>query len=131
VSEGCGTVDDEAYSLDSPNLLVHLDNMAVIQEVISLPAEVNANQVHCGFKGVAADGDNVLVAFQQAWTNQTSHPSWFFSNTGSSTWKFEGLAVDEVGNVWINTENDSVNGNSGQRLLLNPANIMSITKNKC
>jgi hypothetical protein len=210
VSEGRGTVDDEASPLETPNLLVRLDDMAVIQEVVRLPFEVDAIQVRYGFEGVAVDGGNVLVAFQRAWTNETS-PRLGIYNTGSSTWKFvfypldapesqnggwvglsdlsslgngrflvlerdnqggpdaaikrlysidlgdfavadgtviekvfvrdlmpdllasgglaiekvEGLAVDEDGNVWINTDNDGVDDNSGEQLLLNLGDILT------
>jgi hypothetical protein len=57
-------VDDEARSpREPPNPPFHLDNMAVIQELVCLPAEVNAIQVRHGCMGVAANGSNVLVAF--------------------------------------------------------------------
>jgi hypothetical protein len=36
--------------------------MAVIQEVICLPAEADNIQVHYGFEGFPADGHNVLVS---------------------------------------------------------------------
>jgi hypothetical protein len=62
VSEGCRTVDDKVSPLETPSLLVYLDNMAMIQEVICLPAEADDIQVRYGFEGVPADGHNVLVS---------------------------------------------------------------------
>ncbi|CAJ1960282.1 unnamed protein product [Cylindrotheca closterium] len=41
------------------------------------------------------------------------------SSNGLVMEKIEGLAVDDEGNVWINNDNDGVNGNSGENLLKN------------
>jgi secreted PhoX family phosphatase len=41
------------------------------------------------------------------------------STGGMVVEKVEGLAVDSVGNVWINNDNDGVDDNSGEQLLLN------------
>ena len=38
--------------------------------------------------------------------------------------KVEGLAIDDAGNVWINTDNDGVDDNSGENLLLNLGDVL-------
>ncbi len=94
VSEGSGTVDDVENPLETPNLLLRLNDMAIIEEVITLPDEVNNLQVRYGFEGVAVDGENVVVAFQRAWINETD-PRLGIYNTATSTWKFVFYPLDE------------------------------------
>ena len=185
-------------------MLFKLDSMAVIEDVILLPQEVNDIQVRFGFEGVAEEGNHVVVTFQRAWGDEKD-PRIGIYNVGTQEWKFvfyplgqpesqnggwvglsdisslgdgkfmilerdnqggedaavkrlfwidlgdfsiedgstlektfykdlvpdlkskggaviekvEGLAVTKSGNIWINTDNDGVDDNSGEQLLLN------------
>ena len=94
VSEGSGTVGDIENPIETPNLLLRLSDKAIIEEVIMLPEEVNSIQARYGFEGVAVDGDNVVVAFQRAWVNETD-PRLGIYNTATSTWKFVMYPLDE------------------------------------
>ena len=49
MSEGGGTLGDEARPFETPNLLIRLNEDAVIEEVVLLPEEVAAIQVRFGF----------------------------------------------------------------------------------
>lgn len=74
VSEGAGTIDDRP--IESPNLLLKVDEGGKILEVITLPDEVNAIQRRFGFVGVAeAQGDvlggKVVVAFEREWNDES------------------------------------------------------------
>jgi hypothetical protein len=93
VSEGSGTVGDADRPFQSPNLLLRLDESAVIQEVVRLPVEVNSIQVRFGFEGVAVDGNNVVVAFQRAWTGE-DHPRIGIYNTVDKAWRFVFYPLD-------------------------------------
>jgi hypothetical protein len=93
VSEGGGTVGDEAMPFETPNLLIRLDESAMIEEVVLLPENTTAIQVRFGFEGVAVDGDNVVVAFQRAWTGE-DFPRLGVYNTIDETWKFAFYQLD-------------------------------------
>ena len=70
-SEGAGSVDDPDRPVETPNLLVRADDTGVIEEVVQLPASVNARQRRFGFEGVTSIGSGkdevVYVAFQREW----------------------------------------------------------------
>lgn len=94
VSEGRGTVGDPDRPVESPNLLIRVSEDGVIEEAVTLPDEVNDIQVRFGFEGVAADGDNVVVTFQRAWTNETD-PRLGIFNAETAEWKFVMYPLDE------------------------------------
>ena len=71
----------------TPNLLIKLDENAVIENVIPLPKEVDAKQNDFGLKGVAEDGHFVTMAFQRAWGGD-SHPMIGVYNQESFGWGF-------------------------------------------
>lgn len=64
VSEGKGTIGDEAKPFATPNLLLELDKSASIVACI-LPDESFEPQLRFGFEGVAEDGPRVVVALQR------------------------------------------------------------------
>lgn len=90
-SEGAGTGD----APESLNLLVRVDSAGVIQEVVTLPDEVNAIQIGSGFEGVAVDGDYLVVTFQRAWGDE-AEPRLGIYNTETSMWKFVFYPLDPV-----------------------------------
>ena len=96
VSEGRGTVGDADRPLETPNLLIKLDMDGVIVEVVTLPDELNAQQLRFGLEGVAVDGDNVVVTFQRAWSLAgDTEPRIGIYNTESDTWKFVYYPLDQ------------------------------------
>lgn len=70
-SEGVGSVDDPARPVASPDLLLRAGADGTLEQVVPLPAEVNARQRRFGYEGVAAvdtpAGEQVYVAFQREW----------------------------------------------------------------
>lgn len=73
VSEGSGSVDDPARPVESPNLLLKVDDDGTILETVPLPDEVDDLQRRFGFEGVASvgsgDDELVYVAFQREWVD--------------------------------------------------------------
>ena len=64
-----GTIDDPERPIKSLALLFKIDKEGVIEQVVTLPDEVNDIQLRFGFEGVTVDDDedHVIVAFQRAW----------------------------------------------------------------
>ena len=64
-----GTIDDPKRPIKSLALLFKIDKEGVIEQVVTLPDEVNDIQLRFGFEGVTVDDDedHVIVAFQRAW----------------------------------------------------------------
>ncbi|MCG8362350.1 MAG: esterase-like activity of phytase family protein [Pseudanabaenales cyanobacterium] len=92
-SEGAGTVGDPDRPVETLNLLLQVNPQGVIEAVVTLPDNVNAQQVRFGFEGVASVGSGpdeaVYVAFQREWADdpdnlvrigryQTSTGNWSF-----------------------------------------------------
>ena len=97
-TEGSGTIDDPKRPIKSLALLWKTDMKGVLQEVVTLPDEVNDIQLRFGFEGVtidgeAQDGKNVIVAFQRAWGDE-DHPRIGIYNTAEKTWKFAFYPLD-------------------------------------
>ena len=70
VSEGSGTMGDEARPYQFPNMLLKVTDGGVITEVVFLPEALNMVQLRFGFEGVAEDGDHVVIAMQRAWNGE-------------------------------------------------------------
>jgi len=94
-SEGAGTVNDAAYAVTKPNIIVKTDAAGVIQQVIQLPAELNAVQLRFGFEGVAESNGKLLVAFQRAW-NKEANPRLGIYDLNAKTWSFVYYPLDAV-----------------------------------
>jgi len=86
-SEGSGTVGDAGRPVNSLDFLIKTDNTGVIEEVVTLPAAVNAIQVRFGFEGVAEYDNKVYVAFQRAWGVE-SNPRIGIYDIASKSWSF-------------------------------------------
>mmetsp|Transcript_22784 Transcript_22784/g.50858 ORF Transcript_22784/g.50858 Transcript_22784/m.50858 type:complete len:548 (-) Transcript_22784:9-1652(-) len=94
-SEGRGTVGDEDKPFEYPNLLLKLNDDAEITECILLPTDGSfPDQVRYGFEGVAEDGDNVVIAIQRAWGDE-SNPRIAVYNTAAKTWKYAFYPLEE------------------------------------
>jgi hypothetical protein len=76
VSEGAGTVGDAARPITTLNYLLKVSVERRIENVITLPKEVNAIQSRFGFEGCAegsgAFANKVVVVFQRAWVGETN-----------------------------------------------------------
>jgi hypothetical protein len=94
-SEGSGTVGDAAYPVKTANLIFKLTASGVIEDIIQLPAEVNAKQVRFGFEGIAESDGKLVVAFQRAWKGETS-PRIGVYDLAAKTWKFMFYPLDIV-----------------------------------
>ncbi|CAJ1961319.1 unnamed protein product [Cylindrotheca closterium] len=95
VSEGSGTVDDAARPVTTPNLLLKVDAAGVVNTAVTLPAELNAGQLRFGLEGVAVEGDNVVVAFQRAWTALgDTEPRLGIYSLATDSWSFVFYPLD-------------------------------------
>ena len=68
--EGSGTVGDEDKPVKSLNMIFKVDSTGLIHQVITLPDDMNDNQVRYGFEGVTYVPDNggcLVVCLQRAW----------------------------------------------------------------
>ncbi len=70
-SEGRGTIGDPGRPFETYNLLLKVSKDGVIEQVVLLPATVNARQVRFGFEGVTSVGsgseETLYVAIQREW----------------------------------------------------------------
>lgn len=94
-SEGSGTVGDTAYPVKTANLIFKLSASGVIEDIVQLPADVNAKQVRFGFEGVAESDGKLVVAFQRAWKGETS-PRIGVYDLAAKTWQFMFYPLDIV-----------------------------------
>ena len=94
VSEGAGTVGDDARSVASLNMLIKASALGVIEKVITLPEAVNAMQLHFGFEGVTETDGKVYVAFQRAWGSETEARIGIY-DTALESWSFVFYPLDK------------------------------------
>ena len=94
-SEGSGTVGEAARPVLSANLVFKLSATGVIEDIIQLPAEVNAKQQRFGFEGIAESGGKLVVAFQRAWAGD-AHPRIGVYDLAAKTWQFMFYPLDAV-----------------------------------
>jgi len=86
-SEGNGTAGDSDRPINSRNFIFKTDSDGVIEQVISLPEELNDIQLRFGFEGVAEYDGKVYVAFQRAW-NGEDNPRIGIYDLANQTWEF-------------------------------------------
>ena len=94
-SEGTGTVNDATRPVLSANLVFKLSPAGVIEDIIQLPADVNAKQVRFGFEGIAESNGKLVVAFQRAWAGEI-HPRIGVYDLAAKTWQFMFYPLDAV-----------------------------------
>ncbi len=94
-SEGAGTVGEAARPVLSANLVFKLSATGVIEDIIQLPAAVNAKQQRFGFEGIAESNGKLVVAFQRAWAGET-HPRIGVYDLAAKTWQFMFYPLDAV-----------------------------------
>jgi len=113
-SEGAGTVGDKKYPVTKPNMILKTDATGVIQQVIQLPAELNAKQLRFGFEGVAEYNGKLVVAFQRAW-NKEANPRLGIYDLNAKTWSFVLYPLDAVASPnggWVGLSDISSLGNN-------------------
>ncbi len=94
-SEGSGTVGAAAYPVKTANLIFKLSATGVVEDIIQLPADVNAKQQRFGFEGVAEADGKLVVAFQRAWAGETLARIGVY-DLAAKTWQFMFYPLDIV-----------------------------------
>ncbi len=94
-SEGAGTVGEAARPVLSANLVFKLSATGAIEDIVQLPAAVNAKQQRFGFEGIAESNGKLVVAFQRAWAGET-HPRIGVYDLAAKTWQFMFYPLDAV-----------------------------------
>ena len=92
-SEGSGTAGDAGRPINSRNFIFKTDANGVIEAVVTLPDEVNTNQLRFGFEGIAEYDGKGYVAFQRAWDGD-SHVRIGAYDLNSGTWSFMFYPLD-------------------------------------
>jgi hypothetical protein len=113
-SEGNGTVGEAARPVLSANLVFKLSATGVIEEVIQLPADVNAKQQRFGFEGIAESNGKLVVAFQRAWAGETQ-PRIGVYDLAAKTWQFMFYPLDAVTSPnmgWVGLSDITALGNN-------------------
>lgn len=103
VSEGSGTVGDANRPISSLNFVMKTDSSGVIEQVITLPAAVNAIQHRFGFEGIAEYNGAAYVAFQRAWGAEPN-PRIGVYDVVNESWIFLFYPLDAVesqNNGWV------------------------------
>lgn len=120
-TEGSGTIDDAKRPIKTLSLLFKTDKNGVIEQVVTLPDEVNDIQLRFGFEGVTANDeeDHIIVAFQRAWGSE-DNPRIGIYNTVDGTWQFAYYPLDaresQLGG-WVGLS-DISNAGGGNYLVL-------------
>lgn len=113
-SEGNGTVGDAARPVLSANLIFKLSASGVIEDIIQLPADVNAKQSRFGFEGIAESDGKLVVAFQRAWAGDT-HPRIGIYDLTQKTWAFMFYPLNAVASPaggWVGLSEITALGNN-------------------
>ena len=98
----------------SANLVFKLTATGVIQEIIQLPAEVNAKQQRFGFEGIAESSGKQVVAFQRAWAGD-ARPRIGVHDRAARTWQFMFYPLDAVASPnggWVGLSDITAMGNN-------------------
>jgi hypothetical protein len=112
-SEGNGTVGEAARPVKTANLIFKLSVSGVIEDIIQLPADVNAKQIRFGFEGVAEADGKLVVAFQRAWAGDTQ-PRIGVYDLVAKTWQFMFYPLDPVSSPnggWVGLSDITALGN--------------------
>ncbi|MDD3352831.1 esterase-like activity of phytase family protein [Zoogloea sp.] len=113
-SEGSGTVGDSAYPVKSANLILKVSASGVVEDIILLPADVNARQVRFGFEGIAESSGKLVVAFQRAWQGE-SQPRIGVFDLATRNWQFLFYPLDAVASPnkgWVGLSDITALGNN-------------------
>lgn len=92
-SEGSGTVGDPDRPINSLNFIFKLDASGKIEQVVTLPDELNATQLRFGFEGITEYDGKAYVAFQRAWGDESEPRIGVYDPTDES-WGFFAYPLD-------------------------------------
>ena len=79
----------------SANLIFKLSASGVIEDIIRLPAAIDAKQQRFGFEGIAESDGKLVLAFQRAWAGD-KHPRIGVYDLATKTWQFMFYPLDAV-----------------------------------
>lgn len=95
-SEGAGTIGNtQERPIEKLNFIFKISMQGVIEDVITLPTEVNDIQVRFGFEGIAEYNDKLYVTFQREWGDELN-PRIGIYDTLNRSWEFVQYPLDEV-----------------------------------
>ena len=94
-SEGAGTIGDSERPINSLNFIIKTDTSGIIENVVTLPANINNTQVRFGFEGITEYNGSVYVAFQRAWGTD-ANPRIGVYNLATESWSFFFYPLDIV-----------------------------------
>ena len=118
-SEGSGTQGDTSRPINSLNMILKTSATGDIEQVITLPSAINAEQVRFGFEGIAEYQDKLYVAFQRSWQGDNNARIGVYDLT-NQTWQFLLYPLDTVESQnggWVGLS-DITALNNGQFLVL-------------
>ena len=92
-SEGFGTKGDADRPINSLNFIFKTNDQGVIEQVITLPDEINDKQLRFGFEGLAEYDSKVYVAFQRVWAGDSNVRIGIY-DTIAQTWRFNFYPLD-------------------------------------
>lgn len=115
-SEGAGSVAayEAGKAITSANLILKVSATGAIEEVIRLPADVDARQARYGFEGIAESDGKLVVAFQRAWAGETQ-PRIGVYDLAAKTWQFMYYPLDPVASPyggWVGLSDITALGNN-------------------
>jgi hypothetical protein len=126
-SEGAGTVADGASRpVNSLNLLFKVDDWGVIEDVVTLPSELNDVQLRFGFEGVSEYEGFLYVAFQRVWPgDEAGEVRIGIYDIEGEEWNFVFYELDSVESQdagWVGLSDITAVGN-GQFLIVERDNM--------
>ncbi len=95
------------------NMVIKTDAYGTIEQVFTLPDDINARQIRFGFEGIAESGGKVYVAFQRPWTGE-DHPRIGVLDPADGRWTFYSYPLEEVASPnggWVGLSDLTALGN--------------------
>lgn len=95
------------------NMVIKTDAYGTIEQVFTLPDDINARQIRFGFEGIAESGGKVYVAFQRPGTGE-DHPRIGVLDPADGRWTFYFYPLEEVASPnggWVGLSDLTALGN--------------------
>jgi len=112
-SEGSGTIGDSSRPINSLNFIFKTSSDGTIESVITLPDEVNGNQLRFGFEGIAEYNGAAYVAFQRVWSGDSNARIGIY-DVASGSWSFLFYPLDtptSANGGWVGLSDITALGN--------------------
>lgn len=119
VSEGSGTIGDTNRPIKSLNMLIKTDMNGVIEQVVTLPNELNDIQLRFGFEGVTVWNGIAYVAMQRAWGGE-ANPRIGMYDIANDSWEFAFYPLDAAESQdggWVGLSDITYMGNGYMMVL--------------